>query len=190
MSSGLLFWKARSDKNRIENIFTLISKRDVKSYNLATVELEERIARIQDENKKLEDGISIIKDFGTDYSTMSDSQQHELGAYVNLMRSSTQLLTNPILGLQPKYTYDDFERYCTDNQLNELLEYPSYANIVVSLANLLYKIDMDTKDLKVMWKTLRKNKNMLKAFDIKKRDFIYSLIEITSMALEYKYETL
>ncbi len=33
ITSGLMFWKSASDKKKIENIFTLISERDVKSYN-------------------------------------------------------------------------------------------------------------------------------------------------------------
>ena len=187
LSSGLLFWKANADKKRIDNIFTLISKRDVKSYSLAVVELEERIDRIKDESGKLNEAITIIRTFGTDYEKMSEAQQYELGGYLNLMLSSTQLLTNPILGLQPKYTEKDFQQFCSKNQMKELLEYPVCRNVVVSLANLLYKIDLDSKDRKVLWKTLRKNKNMLKAFDMKKKDFDYSFFEITSMALEYKY---
>ena len=37
VASGLMFWKSLSDKKHIEDIFTLISKRDVKSYELAIV---------------------------------------------------------------------------------------------------------------------------------------------------------
>ena len=37
VASGLMFWKSLSDKKHIEDIFTLISKRDVKSYELATL---------------------------------------------------------------------------------------------------------------------------------------------------------
>ena len=90
----------RSERKRIEDVFTLISERDIKSYDLATVELKERIARIDDESKKLDNAISSIKTFGMDYSKMTESQQYEPGSYVNLMHASTQLLTNPILGLR------------------------------------------------------------------------------------------
>ena len=38
LSSGLFFWKAKSEKERLEDVFTLVSKRDVKSYDLAIVE--------------------------------------------------------------------------------------------------------------------------------------------------------
>ena len=41
-----------------------------------------------------------------------------------------------------------------------------YKDFIVSLANLLYKIDLDDKDKKLLWKSLRKNKNMLKSMDM------------------------
>ncbi len=37
VASGILFWRSSSKKKRIEEIFALISKRDVKSYKLAVV---------------------------------------------------------------------------------------------------------------------------------------------------------
>lgn len=36
-----MFWKAKSDQKRLENIFALISERDVTSYELAIVELND-----------------------------------------------------------------------------------------------------------------------------------------------------
>ena len=57
ITSGLLFFKSKNDKKHIEEVFTLISERDVKSYNLAIVELNERISRIIDESKKLKDSL-------------------------------------------------------------------------------------------------------------------------------------
>ena len=42
---------------------------------------------------------------------MTEAQRYELGAYVNLMLSSTQLLINPIIGLLPKFSMEDFEGF-------------------------------------------------------------------------------
>lgn len=111
LGSGLLFWKAKTEKDRLEDIFTLIAKRDTKSYELAIVELNERITRIQDESDKLKKAIEEIKTFGVDYQLMSEVQQYSLGTYLNLMVSSTQLLINPILGLQTKFTEEDYDRF-------------------------------------------------------------------------------
>ena len=102
IGSGLLLWKGKGDRTRLEDIFTLISNRDIKSYDLAIVEINERISRIRDESQKLIDAIGKTRTFGLDYDLMTEAQQYELGAYVNLMNSSTRLLVNPIMGLQPK----------------------------------------------------------------------------------------
>ena len=68
IASGLMFFKTKGDKERLENVYTLISNRDVKSYELAIVELSERIKRIIDETGKLEEAVIKIETFGTDYS--------------------------------------------------------------------------------------------------------------------------
>ena len=85
LSSRLMFWKAMSDKKRLERIFTLISERDVRTHELAIVELEERITRIKDEGEELKSAIEKTRNFGTDYEKMTDGQQYELGAYVKFM---------------------------------------------------------------------------------------------------------
>lgn len=77
IGSGLLLWKGKSDQKRIEDIFTLISKRDIKSYDLAIVEINERISRIIDESQKLNYSIERTKAFGLDYNLMSEAQQYE-----------------------------------------------------------------------------------------------------------------
>lgn len=181
LSSGLLFWKAKSNRERLEDIFTLISTRDVKSYELAIVELNERIARIKDETPKLVDAINTIKKFGTDYNKMTDEQQYELGAYVNLMNSSTQLLVNPILGLQAKYNEEDYRKFVVAKKYQGLNR-----NLIVALANLLYKIELSNSDKKLLWKSFRKNKKMLENFNIKKKDFDFAVIEKVCEALEFK----
>jgi hypothetical protein len=65
--SGLMFWKTKTDKGHIEDVFISISQRDVRSYELAIVELNERIARIIDESSKLQEAVANIKKFGLDY---------------------------------------------------------------------------------------------------------------------------
>lgn len=181
LGSGLLFWKAKTEKDRLEDIFTLIAKRDTRAYELAIVELNERIVRIQDESDKLKKAIEEIKTFGIDYELMSEAQQYSLGAYLNLMVSSTQLLINPILGLQTKFTEEDFDSFIATKK------YPvTNKSVVVFLANLLYKIELTEKDKKLLWKSFRKNKKMLESLEIKKSEFDYSLIEITSKALAFK----
>lgn len=186
IGSGLLLWKGKSDQSRLEDIFTLISKRDVKSYDLAIVEINERITRITDESQKLTTAIAQTKSFGLDYDLMTEAQQYELGSYVNLMNSSTQLLVNPIMGLQPKYSEHDLEEYLSSHKKN-LDE--KEKQLITSLANLLYKIDMDDKDKHLLWKSFKSNKKFLASIEMKKKEFEFSIIETVSDALKYKYRT-
>lgn len=184
IGSGLLLWKGKSEKDRLEAIFTLISMRDVKSYELAIVEINERISRIIDENQKLSTAIEQTKSFGLDYNLMTEAQQYELGSYVNLMNSSTQLLVNPIEGLQPKYSEDDLKKYLSSHKkdLNE-----KGKRLIVSLANLLYKIDMNDKDRHLLWKSFKGNKKFLASIEMTKEEFDFSIIETVSDALKCKY---
>lgn len=187
-ASGLLFWKSKKDKNCIESVFMSISERDVKSYELAIVELNERITRIIDEREKLNNAIDNIQAFGLDYNKMTEAQQYELGAYVNLMLASTQLLINPIKGLLPKYSMKDFEEYISwcDRKVKKSL-CKKYKNFIVSLANFLYKIELNDHDKKLLWKSMRKNKEMLKSMDISKKEFNLDIMDVILEALEYKY---
>lgn len=64
-----------------------------------------------------------------------------------------------------------------------------YKDFIVSLANLLYKIDLDDKDKKLLWKSLRKNKKMLKSMDISKKEFDMDIMNAILEALKYKYQS-
>lgn len=184
IGAGIFFFSAKADKKRLENIFTAVGNRDARSMKLAIVELEERINRIGNETKLLSDAIVEAKGFGTDYDTMTDQQQYELISFVNLMHSSTQLLVNPILGLQPKFTNTDLNRYF--EKARELGPSKKLQNIMVALGNLLFKIKLDDTDKKILWKAIRGNKNFIKAAEIKKKEFKFDIFQETLNALELK----
>lgn len=188
LASGLMFWKTKTDKDRLENLFTLISERDVKSYELAIVELSERILRVKNETNKLIKASVRIESFGTDYNEMSEEQQYELGSYVNLMEASTTLLTNPILGLTPKYTEQDFECLCNDSSMADYRSYYlKYKSLVLALCNLLYKILMDDKDRKLLTKSLRSNKEFIASLSMVKKDFTDEHLVMVDKALQHRY---
>ena len=188
IASGLMFFKTKGDKERLEDIYTRISNRDVKSYELAIVELSERIKRIIDETGKLETAIKKIETFGTDYSQMTEEQQYELGVYVNLMEASTMLLVNPILGLQPKFSEQDFEKLCASEKLLEFY-FKAHKNMVISMANLLYEITLDGKDRKLLAKSLRKNKEFLSSIQLTKKEFDIDDLSMVERALNHRYKT-
>ncbi len=188
VASGLMFFKTKSDKERLENVYALISNRDIKSYELAIVELSERIARIVDESGKLNEAITKIETFGTDYTQMTEEQQYELGAYVNLMEASTMLLVNPILGLQPKYSEQDFDKLCAaENDLYKRY-FKEHKTMVISMANLLYKVKLDDKDKKLLAKSLKKNKEFLASVQMTKKEFDADDISMIERALNHRYK--
>lgn len=186
LAAGIIYFKTKSDKERLENIYTLISNRDIKSYELASVELSERTARIVDENQKLRKAIEKIMTFGTDYSKMTEAQQYELGAYVNLMEASTMLLVNPILGLQPKFSEEDFDRVCAMEPNTYF--YKSHKNMIIYMANLLYKIQLDEKDKKILIKSLRKNREFLESVQMTKDEFDVDVLAFVEQALDHRYK--
>ena len=57
----------------------------------------------------------------------------------------------------------------------------------MSLANLLYKIEINDRDKKLLWKSLRKNKKMLKSMDISKKEFDLDIMSVILEALSFKY---
>jgi hypothetical protein len=185
VGSLLLFWKSKSDRNRLEELFLLIGERDQCSYKESIVELNERIKRIKDETTKLNDAIKFISTFGTDYRLMTEQQQYALGAYVNLMNASTQLLVNPILGLQSKYTMQNLEDFLAYNVV--------YANkdmnkdLTVYMANLLYKINTDESDRKLLSKSFKSNREFRKKMGLEKKDINLELFNLVDKILKRHY---
>lgn len=186
ITSGLMYFKTKSDKERLEKIFTRISDRDIKSYTLAIVDLNERTKRIIDETKKLNAAVIKVETFGTDYSQMTERQKYELGAYVNMMEASTMLLVNPILGLQPKFSEQHFNELCISETETFRKYFQSHKSMVISMSNLLYKIDLDDKDKKLLVKSLRKNKEFLASVQMTKKEFGIEDITMIERALQYR----
>lgn len=189
ITSGVMFWKSHTKKKILDEIFTRVCKRDTKSYSLAIVELNERIRCIEEESIFLRKCIKKIRGFGLDYTKMSDDTQKELGTYVNAMNASAQLLVNPIKGLQPVYTEEDFSTYIqwsvrnTDNPVNR-----RYKKAVISLSTLLYAINLNDNEWKVLYESLRHNKDFLESVDLSKKDFSESIIEWVREGLNLRYK--
>lgn len=187
VASGLMFFKTKSDKERLENVYTLISNRDIKSCELAIIELSERITRIINESGKLNAAIAKIETFGTNYVQMTEEQQYELGVYVNLMEASTMLLVDPILGLQPKYTEQDFDKLCAVESDLYKRYFEVHKTMIISMGNLLYKVKLDDKDKKLLAKSLKKNKEFLASVQMTKKEFDADDISMIERALNHRY---
>lgn len=118
---------------------------------------------------------------------MSESQRYELCSYVNLMKASTLLLINPILGLQPDYTEDDLEEYIKSKGLSQSSFFSNHKKLIVGLCNMLYSIWIDDIDIKLLTKSLAGNKEFLKASNITKSEFNdNNVVDKACKALDYK----
>lgn len=187
LTSGFFLWKNHSDKQYLERVFTLISKRDVTSYNLATVELDERITRIIYESGQLHKANEEIRTYGLDYNSMSESQQYSLGTSLNMMHSSTQLLLNPISGLLPKYTEADYNSFEASNSFGDtIIEHVECKPLIISLANFLYNIDLNDKEKRLLTKSIKRNKPLLNSMGVTKKDLKIDIVGISYEALKYK----
>ena len=63
-----------------------------------------------------------------------------------------------------------------------------HKDFIVSMANLLYKIELDDRDKKLLWKSIRKNKEMLKSMNISKKEFSSEIMNVILEALNFKYK--
>ena len=121
---------------------------------------------------------------------MTEAQQYALGSYVNLMNSATQLLVNPILGLQPNYTDSDLSDFISWNVLGRSLINKSnkYKSLIVYLVNLFWAIQVDDSDMKLFINSLKKNKDFLKEMGLTKDDLDDKLALYVLTALKHKYK--
>ena len=77
---------------------------------------------------------------------------------------------------------------------DEIMESIKYADeniknnkdLIVSLCNFLYNIPLTDKEKKLFYKQLKKDKNLLKSFNISKKDFTEELFNSIFDALEAK----
>ena len=61
--------------------------------------------------------------------------------------------------------------------------YNTNKDLIIMLCNLLYKIDLDEKENKLLWDTFRNNKQFLKSVGKNKKGFPYSIFETVQLAL-------
>lgn len=206
IAGGLLFWKNKNDQKCLENLFIRISNRDLKSFELAINELDDRIKQIDNGNIELKFAIRVIPNLGLDYNKMTEEQQQELKKYIHLMALCTQLLVDPIKELQPKYTEKDFDKYIKhtpkkykewhiSSQNINISSFESYGKKIfeeykklnVTLANLLYKININETEKKLLWKSFRNNEKFLESMSITKKNFNIDIFDTVLEALNFKY---
>ena len=174
IGGGYLLVKGMFDKETLEKIYINVCNRDINSYNLAIIELHERIDRLNNEFGIIRNAIDDISTFGNDYDKMTEQQQYTLGAYVNLMNSSVQLLVNPILGLQPKLTENDYDRYMDGKE--EAGRFWKFKGLIISLANMLYEIDLNDDEKQLLFESFKANDKFLEDHKIKRDEFDFDIM--------------
>ena len=88
--------------------------------------------------------------------------------------------------MQPKYDKDDLKEYIafSKKKIDD-----KQKSLMVSLSNLLYKINLDEKDKTLLWKSFKGNKKFLSSIEMSKKDFEFSIIETVTDALKHKYRS-
>lgn len=175
----------KKDTAKLEQIYERIFKRDVEFYRKAITEINERVHRIDDELEKLDRAIGRIATFGTDYSSMTTTQQFDLAAFFNLFETATMLLVTPIMNLQPHFSEQDFYDFYEDEVDPASKEYLSlHKNMTIFLANFLYEIPLDDKDKELLAQSLTRDKEFCAS--IEKNNFSVNDIDVVERALRHK----
>ena len=175
----------KKDTAKLEQIYERIFKRDVEFYSKAITEINERVHRIDDELEKLDRAIGRIATFGTDYSSMTTTQQFDLAAFFNLFETATMLLVTPIMNLQPHFSEQDFYDFYEDAVDPASKEYLSlHKNMTIFLANFLYEIPLDDKDKELLAQSLTRDKEFCAS--IEKNNFSVNDIDVVERALRHK----
>lgn len=188
IANGYISPKNLAEMSGLENVYTLINCRNCKSYESSIAELSERIERIKKETIELREAVKKIESFGINFKTMSKKQQLELGTYVNLMESSTTLLTEPILKLQPDFTEEDFNKVCKIANFRDGRYLKAHKKLIISLANQLFKIPLENEEKNLLVEYLRKNKEFLETIGMTAREFSVEDLNMVELALNHRYK--
>lgn len=177
----LTYQKKSYERKIVEKLNVEITNREINRNKLAIVEINERNERMDSEHKLIEDIVREILTFGTNYKKMNEVEQYKLGSCINVLNSSYQLIINPILSLQPYFKREDFFHYLNIIKYSYLTD--KERDLIIFFVNLLYKINLNQKDSKIIWKQYRNNEDFLEGFAVSKKDFDYSLMEIVDKIL-------
>lgn len=102
---------------------------------------------------------------------MTKKQQYQLDAYFNLIESSTWLFTGPILGLLPKFTEEDYVKFCKGKP-----SVAAYKSLILILVNVLFEIDLDDNAKNTLYKYFPNDDDFLTSINIAKENFRRSIL--------------
>ena len=100
------------------------------------------------------------------------------------MNSSIQLLVNPILGLQPKITENDYDRYMDGKE--EAGRFWKFKELIINLSNMLYQIGLNDEEKRLLYESFKGNDKFLEANKISKEEFDFDIIRQVEGVLSSK----
>ena len=189
ISGGIGTIKNVADKKRLEYIFDEINVRNTYSLNLANAEIEFRIGKLKEDHTSLNKAIEDIRSLGTDYKSMKKPEKAMLATNLNRFKISQHLLTDPIEGLKPVYTEIDLTKFMKNCSKSDFDVCQSGKNLIISLAGILYMVNVKEEDKEFLWKKVFGNKKFLSQLELSKKQFDYTVLDTVSRALEFKYKT-
>ena len=65
--------------------------------------------------------------------------------------------------------------------------FKEYKKLNVTLANFLYKININEAEKKLLWKSFRNNEEFLKSMNVDKKNFNIDIFDTVLEALNFKY---
>lgn len=187
IGSGISFLISKSNRDTLEKKFLLINKRDQKRYDKTIIDYTERITRVKHETDLLNEEIKRIGTYGVDYKIMTENMQYNLINCYNQMQSSTALLVDPIMALQPDFSKKDFDMFFEMHP--KLKEYKRHENLIIGLVNLLYLIRTTKSERKLLAKAFREKKEFCDKMKLKEVKVINEdLMNIVQKILNWSYK--
>lgn len=175
--SGFFFYRNYKSRKRMEEIFTLVAKRDYRKYLLAQKEIKEKNTLLSKQASRLHKAIVRIKTFGLNYTDMSEEQQYELGTFVNEMLIASETLSNPINALIPVFNPKVIDKIYQDSSEYRILS-SKQKIVVINFCEFLHKIWLEEGDSKIIYKTFKGNKDYMKSTELTKEKFTQELVDL------------
>ena len=172
------------NQKHLKNLYISIYQRDSLYYNNNAINLNCLSQAIHSIKSLLDDGQKTLETIGYNYLKFSEQDKEVLVNCLNIMKSGHEEIDKYTDYVKPHYSNEDFQKFLASRAGEKFIA--KREDLIVILADLLFSINYDKRGSILLWKSLRKNKEFLKACNTKKRLFSYKVMSIVSDALYFK----
>ncbi len=193
LARAIVSKKHEKQKKRIKQLSSAIEEKYYKKYKVALFDLHGRIGSIENNELKILSCTEEIKNFGTDYSLMTDDQKKRIDEANELVSSSIRLIVNPIASLKVDYTEKDYDLFILFNSSSRNINmYKECKNFIISYANCFFGLKMHDDDWKLLWEIIKNNPNAICDMGLKNAyvPVPYKLIDGVRIAIKQKNDLL